>query len=258
MAIDQHISEDESISFLCGELQPEAYERLQQHFDFCQACTDNFQIYKHIYDGLSVIFQKQGKQLSPAQMHSLLIDEAAKERVYYSRLHFPEFFPIAIAKTHLGIAKIVLGEINLFKLDELLQQLFPGKLLVHSDIKLRKSYFQLKEYFAGERQSFDLKLDKSLMKGEFQRTVLGALMHFKFGQCTTYGELAKRIHKPGASRAVGNALGRNPLPIIIPCHRVLAGKGQLGGFTGGTDIKKQLLMLEKIDHASLDLQMSLF
>ena len=258
MTFDNHISENEIISFICGELDPQTRDRVQKHSRSCPPCSESFLVYQHIYDGLTALFRKQGKNLSPAQLHAFLLEEAEKEKIYFSRFHFPDFFPISAARSHLGIVKIFLGEINLLKLDEILQQQLPGKLVIHADKQFQECHRQLKAYFAGERNSFDRQIDKSLLKGEFQQTVLDELMQIEYGHYITYGELANRIRQPRASRAVGNALGRNPLPILIPCHRVLASNGQLGGFTGGIEIKKQLLRLEKIAHKSLNQQMSLF
>jgi methylated-DNA-[protein]-cysteine S-methyltransferase len=101
---------------------------------------------------------------------------------------------------------------------------------------------QLAEYFAGERQKFDLKLAP---KGTtFQQNVWQELQKIPFGQTASYGEIAKRIGNSKASRAVGMANGKNPIPIIVPCHRVIGKDGSLTGFSGGLDIKKQLLKLE--------------
>ena len=101
---------------------------------------------------------------------------------------------------------------------------------------------QLREYFAGERQAFDipLKLDGT----DFQVSVLEALQEIPYGQTTSYGEIAKRIGRPKAVRAVGAANGRNPIPIVVPCHRVIGSTGDLTGFGGGLDTKEALLRLE--------------
>ncbi len=102
---------------------------------------------------------------------------------------------------------------------------------------------QLDEYFAGDRTRFDLKLDRRLMRG-IARDVLAATARVPFGRTTTYGTLAERIGRPRASRAVGNALGSNPIPIVVPCHRVLRAGGDVGGYTGGPSRKRRLLTLE--------------
>lgn len=101
---------------------------------------------------------------------------------------------------------------------------------------------QLTEYFAGERKEFDLPL--SLAGTEFQLRVLEELRHIPYGETTSYGDIAARIGKPKAMRAVGAANGRNPIPIIVPCHRVIGSSGDLTGFGGGLDAKQALLQLE--------------
>jgi methylated-DNA-[protein]-cysteine S-methyltransferase len=102
---------------------------------------------------------------------------------------------------------------------------------------------QLDEYFGGERTRFELKLDRRLMRG-IARDVLAATARVPFGRTTTYGEIAERIGRPRASRAVGNALGSNPIPIVVPCHRVLRSGGDVGGYAGGPERKRRLLRLE--------------
>lgn len=101
---------------------------------------------------------------------------------------------------------------------------------------------QLREYFAGERKDFDLPL--ALNGTEFQVSVLEALQEIPYGETTSYGVIAKRIGRPKAVRAVGAANGRNPIPIIVPCHRVIGSSGDLTGFGGGLDTKEALLRLE--------------
>ncbi|HEU5443511.1 MAG TPA: methylated-DNA--[protein]-cysteine S-methyltransferase [Steroidobacteraceae bacterium] len=101
---------------------------------------------------------------------------------------------------------------------------------------------QLGEYFAGRRHSFDLPL--APRGTEFQRRVWRALTGIPYGTTISYGELARRIGQPSASRAVGLANGANPLPIVVPCHRVIGANGSLTGFGGGLPIKRRLLALE--------------
>lgn len=101
---------------------------------------------------------------------------------------------------------------------------------------------QLREYFAGGRTEFDLPL--APRGTPFQLAVWGALRKIPYGQTISYGELAARIGNPKASRAVGSANGANQIPIVIPCHRVIAAGGKLGGFGGGLPVKEALLALE--------------
>jgi methylated-DNA-[protein]-cysteine S-methyltransferase len=102
---------------------------------------------------------------------------------------------------------------------------------------------QLGQYFAGKRKTFSIALD---MRGtRFQKDVWEALLAIPFGETRSYGQLAKQLGNPRASRAVGAANGRNPVSIIVPCHRVIGSSGKLTGFAGGLDAKAHLLGLEK-------------
>ena len=102
---------------------------------------------------------------------------------------------------------------------------------------------ELDEYFAAERTGFDLHVDRRLIHG-IARDVLVQTSKIGFGRTNTYGEIAKKIGHPSAARAVGRALGSNPIPIVIPCHRVIGANGKLTGYAGGLDRKIRLLELE--------------
>lgn len=102
---------------------------------------------------------------------------------------------------------------------------------------------QLRDYFAGERTGFDLPLAPE--GTPFQRVVWDALLEIPYGETVSYGQLADRIGRPTASRAVGMANGRNPIGIIVPCHRVVGASGGLTGYGGGLDRKQRLLALER-------------
>jgi methylated-DNA-[protein]-cysteine S-methyltransferase len=101
---------------------------------------------------------------------------------------------------------------------------------------------QLREYFSGRRREFDLPL--GFAGTAFQKSVWRRLQEIPYGATISYGELARRVGNPKASRAVGSANGKNPLPIVVPCHRVIASDGTLGGFGGGLPTKQALLDLE--------------
>ena len=101
---------------------------------------------------------------------------------------------------------------------------------------------QLREYFAGDRKKFSIKLDIS--GTEFQESVWYALNKIAYGRTVSYAQQAKLVRKPKAFRAVGSANGKNPVAIILPCHRVIASNGTLGGYGGGLAIKRKLLALE--------------
>ena len=116
---------------------------------------------------------------------------------------------------------------------------------------LKEAEKQLKAYFDGRLKKFTVPLD---FKGtDFQKSVWAALLTIPFGETRSYGEIARQIGRPEASRAVGAANGRNPIPIIAPCHRVIGSNGDLTGFGGGLPIKEHLLTLEGAHSASLSI-----
>jgi methylated-DNA-[protein]-cysteine S-methyltransferase len=102
---------------------------------------------------------------------------------------------------------------------------------------------ELEEYFDARRHAFDLGVDRRLI-GEFAWSVLRATSRVGFGELATYGQIAQRIHRPNAARAVGRALGSNPIPIVLPCHRIVGAGGSLTGYAGGLPRKQTLLRLE--------------
>ena len=108
---------------------------------------------------------------------------------------------------------------------------------------------QLADYFAGKRKVFDVPL--RLAGTEFQVSVLEALQTIPYGETASYGDVARQIGRPKAVRAVGAANGRNPIPIIVPCHRVIGSSGDLTGFGGGLDTKEKLLRLEAENSSDL-------
>jgi methylated-DNA-[protein]-cysteine S-methyltransferase len=117
--------------------------------------------------------------------------------------------------------------------------------MLEAPAKLDDVRRELDEYFEGRRREFDLPIDWALT-GDFTRRVLTATAAIPFGQVSTYGAVAAQAGNPKASRAAGRALGANPIPIVVPCHRVIGTNGRLTGYTGGLDRKIALLELEGI------------
>jgi methylated-DNA-[protein]-cysteine S-methyltransferase len=115
--------------------------------------------------------------------------------------------------------------------------------VVRDDGRCARLRRELASYFRGARSHFDLPVDLRGLS-PFHRRVLAAARRIPPGRVVSYGDLARRIGRPRACRAVGQALGRNPVPIVIPCHRIVGGGGRLGGYVGGTRIKQKLLALE--------------
>jgi methylated-DNA-[protein]-cysteine S-methyltransferase len=128
-------------------------------------------------------------------------------------------------------------------LERIAAEISPRVLLAPA--KLDRVRRELDEYFAGTRKDFDLEIDLALAK-PFARRILAATARIPFGATSTYGEVAAEAGSPGAARAAGGALGSNPIPIVVPCHRVLARNGTLHGYTGGLHRKQRLLELEGV------------
>ncbi len=143
-----------------------------------------------------------------------------------------------------------IGKLTLIASPKGLQQVIFGAKKIHDPSgvsaktmsNLDQTEKQLHEYFAGKRKKFSLKLD--LSGTEFQQSVWFALSKIAYGATISYAQQAKLVGKPKAFRAVGSANGKNPVPIVLPCHRVIASNGELGGFSGGLSIKRKLLSFE--------------
>ena len=161
--------------------------------------------------------------------------------VAYAELDSP-LGPLTVFVTPRGLVRVGYGSAD-DEVDEVAVRLSPRMLAApeRTDDVRR----ELDEYFAGRRQSFDLPLDWSLVRG-FAGGVLQATARIPFGSVSTYREVAADAGSPRAYRAAGNALGSNPIPIVVPCHRVLHSGGGLGGYTGGLDRKRFLLRLEGV------------
>jgi len=130
-----------------------------------------------------------------------------------------------------------------------------GYLVYRHDNAVKPAVDQLQEYFAHERTGFNLPLDLGGVT-DFTRDVLESTNKIPYGVVRTYGDVAEAIGKPRASRAVGNALGRNPIPVIIPCHRVVLSSGAMGWYTGGPEIKRTLLGIEGVRYGATRLETS--
>jgi methylated-DNA-[protein]-cysteine S-methyltransferase len=148
--------------------------------------------------------------------------------------------PLTLAATAQGLVRVGFGGEDRV-LDELATEVSPR--VVRLPARLDRLRHQLDEYFEGHRRSFDVTLDRRLSHG-YRRQVLEALSEVPYGETVSYKDLAVRTGNPGASRAVGSAMATNPIPIVVPCHRVLRSGGALGGYGGGIDVKVWLLRLE--------------
>ena len=183
----------------------------------------------------------------PAQSAARFADRAAAEGladVAYATMDSP-LGPLLAAATPRGLVRLAYDH-NDFDavLDRLAARISPR--VVHAPGRLDEVRRELEGYFSGERRRFELAIDWALV-GPFGRRVLEATAGIPYGDVSTYREVATRAGNPRASRATGNALGANPIPIVVPCHRVVRTGGGLGGYTGGLDTKRALLAIEGVE-----------
>jgi methylated-DNA-[protein]-cysteine S-methyltransferase len=153
------------------------------------------------------------------------------------------FGELLLAATQRGLLRVAFPEEDVDSvLERLAHRVSPR--IVQAPNRLDEVRRELDEYFAGRRRSFEVPLDWSLVRGPFGREVLRLTSEIPYGGVLSYGEVAADAGSPRGSRAAGNALGSNPIPIVVPCHRVLHTGGGLGGYGGGVDRKRWLLELE--------------
>ena len=172
-------------------------------------------------------------------------DEGAAE-IAYARIDGPAGRLVA-AVTPRGLVRLAY-ELENGGLDEVLDRLATklSPRIVEAPGRLDVVRRELDEYFEGRRRAFELALDWRLVRAGFARRVLEAAARIPFGATSTYMEIAGAAGSPRGYRAAGNALGANPIPIVVPCHRVLASTGGLGGYTGGLERKRLLLGIEGV------------
>lgn len=179
------------------------------------------------------------------RLHARLADDAAREGVLdvaYRTVDSP-VGPLLLAATPRGLVRVAYGfEDHERVVADLADRLGPR--VLHAPAQLDEAARQLEEYFARTRTRFELDVDLALSRG-FRRTVLEYLRTIDYGQTESYTEVAGHVGNPRAVRAVGSACATNPLPIVVPCHRVLRSDGGVGGYLGGLPAKELLLALER-------------
>ena len=179
-----------------------------------------------------------------ARLHARLVDDAARAGILdiaYRTMDSP-VGPLLLASTDGGLVRVAFAsQGHDTVLEELARQISPRILFAPG--RLDEAALQLEEYFAGARSAFDLALDLRLANG-FRRAVLHHLLEIDYGRTASYAAVATAAGHPTAVRAVGTACARNPLPVVVPCHRVVRSDGAMGGYVGGTAAKQTLLELE--------------
>ena len=176
-----------------------------------------------------------------ATLHARLATAAAPDTdVAYITMQSP-IGELLLASTEIGLVRVAFQWADHDPLQELADAISPR--ILRSPKRLRQVAQQLDAYFDGTRRHFDLPFDMRLSHG-FRREVLDALLRIDYGATASYADVALDTGRPKAVRAVGTACGMNPLPVVIPCHRVIRSDGSLGQYGGGTEVKRTLLELE--------------
>jgi methylated-DNA-[protein]-cysteine S-methyltransferase len=191
---------------------------------------------------LARAFPDSGRQLS--RLHDRLATQAQRDGILdvaYRVVDSP-VGPLLLAATETGLIRVAYArEGHDAVLQALSDQVSPR--ILRAPGRLDLTARELDEYFAGHRRAFDLPLDWRLSAG-FRRAVLSHLPEISYGHTASYADIARLAGNPKAVRAVGTACATNPLPVIVPCHRVVRSDGGMGGYLGGIDAKRTLLTLE--------------
>lgn len=247
------VAEEAMPAMVLGELsQPDA-SWLREHVATCGYCHRMLQSFERcdlVFDDATGHFASAIPDDRPNTASALGMREAS-----YGYMDTP-VGPILIASTDRGVCEVsYLAHHDAYAP---IHQLETRRILaVERQWSVTGAVEQLGEYFSGARDRFDLVVDLHGLTA-FTRNVLEATSRVPYGAVTSYGRIAGEIGKAKASRAVGNALGRNPIPIVIPCHRVVLSNGDLGWYTGGSEIKRSLLGIEGVTYeASSDRQQGL-
>lgn len=234
-------------SRLVNDLSPAEGAWLTEHVAGCRSCAGELDRFERAGGVLDRVYL--GSTAGAALPASPV---ARRRRAGYARLESP-IGPLLVAATEVGVCEIDFAE-NASEAtfrEGLTRRGFAPRPLPEGCesgaewTTLVDAAAQLRQYFGHQRDRFDLPLDLEGVS-PFTRSVLAAAAAVPYGRLETYRSIAERIGRPTATRAVGNALGRNPIPVVVPCHRIVRTGGGLGGYTGGLEIKQRLLAIEGV------------
>jgi methylated-DNA-[protein]-cysteine S-methyltransferase len=239
MTSDRCFEEEDLLALLAGDESPEAW---REHMRGCAKCRELFSAQEPLRHALDEPARQPIDTLVKAARAHLeeALRLSAKPVAYYDAWPDTPVGPLLLAASDRGLCAISFRGSP----DDFLRRVErrgfrpePGSERVREAVK------QLREYFAGRRRRFDMTVD---LAGQtpFQRQVLEAAARVPAGSVASYGDIARAVGRPRATRAVGAALGQNPVPIVVPCHRIIGSDGGLHGYGGGIDIKEKLLRLE--------------
>lgn len=234
------IAEDAMPALVIGDLAHPDVAWVHDHTATCEYCRDRLHEFKQVETTLERCdaVRAESPRQRPPTSRALGIPEAR-----YGFMETPVGL-VLIAVTDSGVCEVSYLD-HTDRYDTLRQVEQRGFVVQERQQSVTAVIDELTTYFAGDRRTFGLEVDLTGVT-DFTRSVLRATSYVPYGRVTTYGEIATMINKSGASRAVGNALGRNPVPVVIPCHRVVLSNGAVGWYTGGPHIKEALLDIEGV------------
>jgi len=240
--------EDDLLASAMGEAAPGAARHVERHLDACASCRREFQEYRAV-DGVVTALREEplpsgSLALAREQLEARLAD--LRKRLLVYRIFPSPLGHILIARSEMGISLVeYLERGTSLRASRLSHE--PGVEMVEGGGELEAVYRELLEYLHGRRKRFEWPLDLRLARSDFHRTVLRATAAVPYGAVIPYAGIAQEVGKASASRAVAQALRWNPLPIVIPCHRVIGTSGALTGYAGRrVGLKQKLLSLEGI------------
>ena len=225
---------------LCGDLTPPEERWLEDHVASCGYCARMLASFTDATSRLDAIVDTPLARTAPPPPAAALLG------LHEGRYGFMDtpVGPVLVVVTDKGVAEI--SYLAHHDAQEAIRDIEQrGILAFERQTAVREVVNQLNDYFDGRRTAFHVPVDLYGVS-EFTKRVLAATSRVPYGAYRTYGQIAEAIGRKGASRAVGNALGRNPVPVVIPCHRIIRSDGSMGWYTGGADIKRKLLDIEDI------------
>jgi O-6-methylguanine DNA methyltransferase len=252
-----HVTEDVMMAMYLEELSPAERQRLQQHVDHCPVCRQQYNLYREMFAGLDTMAAEAGGA-GAALLRQAVQSKIREKLIYYDLMPQTPVGPLLLAMSEKGLCAIHFARFTAFEAEEYLKNRFEEFWLRRDEDAMAMIRHELQEYFSRRLTTFSVPVDWRFMPSNFAREVLELTAKIGYGKIYSYAEIAGKLGKPKSVRAVGGALGRNPVPIVVPCHRVVASGGKLGGFSGGVDIKRKLLHLEGVSWPLGSRQLELF
>ena len=240
--------EPDLVAAATGDAEPGAARRVEQHIDSCGACRGEYHRYREIEGVVGALRGAPAAAESVARARQGLESRLAdlKSRLVSYRVFSSPLGRILIARSEHGVSLVEYFDGGVDLSTSRLRRI-AGVELQEDGAEIETLYRELMEYLRGDRTRLEWPLDLRLARSDFHRSVLRATAAIPYGAVTSYAGIAAEIGKPAATRAVAQALRWNPLPIVVPCHRIIGTSGALTGYSGNkVGLKQQLLAVEGI------------